>query len=346
MDMDHAEELYRSSLVIDLRMPNFQESDVGLEMVRKSGMTMGLAGVNDAQELIARKRFIDEHPDTVRFATTAADIEAAREEGTMAVMYSLEHPTPLEHACSDYTPVLKYHLTLTQQLYDLGLRAIQLTYNRRTMFGDGCTERTDCGLSWYGVDLVEKMDELGMLLQLSHCGERTTLDAIELSKNPVCISHSGCKAVYDHPRSKSDEVIRAMAKKGGVIGIYVLPFFVSGKTDGLSVNDVIDHIDHVVRLVGIDHVAIGTDLSLVPSSVAEGQSAQWRRLKYEPSRNPRYAHFTNEIDQRPPRTIPGLGGEDKILNLTRGLVARGYADSDIKKILGENALRVIRDVCG
>lgn len=344
--MDHAEELYTSSLVIDLRMPNFQESDVGLDMIRRARMTMGLAGINDAEELIARKRFIDDHPETVRFATTAGDIEAARTDGTMAVMYSLEHPTPLERGCSDYTPVLKYHLVLTEQLYDLGLRAIQFAYNRRTTFGDGCTERTDAGLSWYGVDLVEKMDELGMLLQLSHTGERTTLDTIELSKNPVCISHSGCKAVYDHPRSKSDEVIRAMAKKGGVIGIYVLPFFVSGKTENLNVDDVIDHIDHVVKLVGIDHVAIGTDLSLVPSSVAAGQSAQWKRLKYEPSRNPTYAHFANEIDQRPPQTIPGLDGEDKVLNLTRGLLARGYVDSDVKKILGENALRVIQQVCG
>src|SRR6185312_15052290 len=145
--------------------------------------------------------------------------------------------------------------------YQLGLRCAQLTYNTQNLLGSGSTERVDGGITDYGGEIVTAMNEVGMLVDVSHSGDRTTLDAIELSPKPIAITHSNCRALNNHPRLKTDEAIRKLAAKGGVMGITEVRMFVRDR-DPVTVEDIVDHVDHVVKLVGIDHVGIGSDAGL------------------------------------------------------------------------------------
>lgn len=140
-----------------------------------------------------------------------------------------------------------------ETFYGLGQRVSQLTYNRRNLLGNGSTERVDGGLSDFGVAIVEKMNAVGMVVDLSHCGDRTTLDAIEISRQPALITHSNCRALSGHPRTKTDEAIRAMAKRGGVMGITGVRMFVRNE-EPTTIDHVLDHFDRVRDLVGIEHL--------------------------------------------------------------------------------------------
>src|SRR5437773_9393766 len=146
--------------------------------------------------------------------------------------------------------------------YGLGQRVSQLTYNARTLIGNGSTERRDEGLSDFGLSIVERMNKLGMAVDVSHCGDKTTLDAFEISKTPALITHSNCRALNpNHPRCKTDEAIRKMAEKGGVMGITGVRNFVSNK-EPTNIETLLDHYDHVAKLVGIEHGGDGSDYDL------------------------------------------------------------------------------------
>jgi membrane dipeptidase len=149
-------------------------------------------------------------------------------------------------------------LTRVKTLHDMGVRIVQLTYNTRNLVGDGCLERTNAGLSQFGVDLVGALNDARTLVDVSHCGPATTLDAITLSKRPVAITHSSCRAVFDHPRSKSDAILRAMADRGGVVGIFQINPYL-GPKERNTLDDFLRHVDHAVKVAGIDHVGIGSD---------------------------------------------------------------------------------------
>ena len=144
----------------------------------------------------------------------------------------------------------------------MGLRCAQLTYNTQNLIGSGSTERVDGGISDYGVKIIEAMNDAGMLIDVSHCGDKTTLDAIEISPRAIAITHSNCRALNNHPRLKTDEAIRKLAKKGGVMGITGVRNFVKDR-EPTTIEDIVDHIDHVVKLVGIEHVGIGSDSDLM-----------------------------------------------------------------------------------
>ena len=149
-----------------------------------------------------------------------------------------------------------------KEFYQLGLRCAQLTYNAQNLLGRGSTERVDGGVTDYGVEIIKAMNEVGMLIDVSHSGDRTTLDAIELSPKPIAITHSNCRALNNHPRLKTDEAIKKLAAKGGVMGITGVRMFVKDK-EPTTIEDIVDHIDHVVKLVGIEHVGIGSDSDLM-----------------------------------------------------------------------------------
>lgn len=338
-----ARDVYERSINIDMRaMPTWTKA--GMEAMRNSGLTMIHPHIQDIADLLMFKQQIADNSDTVLMVTSTEDIKRAHREKKTGIMVSIEHPDAIAAGCSDYHPVVRSHLTLLEQFYELGVRAIQPTYNRRTLFGDGCTERTNAGLSWYGVELVERMNELGMVVQPSHCGEQTTLDCIEVSKDPVCISHSGCKAVYDHPRCKSDEVLRKMAEKGGVIGIFALTFFVSPEPEKATVDDVVAHIDHAVNVAGIDHVAIGTDYAVHVRGSSGEAFLNSRKFKYEPVRDPKYGHFRNEVNLTYPNIPEELAHERRLLTIAEALEAKGYDDTSIEKILGANLVRMLAEV--
>lgn len=217
--------------------------------------------------------------------------------------------------------------------YGLGQRISQLTYNTRNRIGNGATERRDDGLSHFGVGIVERMNEVGMAVDVSHCGDQTTLDAMEASSRPVLITHSNCRALIPgHPRCKTDEAIRAMARTGGVMGITGVRNFVTLE-EPTTIDHVIDHFDHVRRLVGVEHVGVGSDMDLHGYDALPEEMQARLRAGYADS----YA-FRDRID------IEGLDHPKRMFDLTEGLVRRGYGDDEIEAILGGNFIRVLSEI--
>jgi membrane dipeptidase len=202
----------------------------------------------------------------------------------------------------------------------LGQRVSQLTYNARNRLGSGCFEPHDGGLTPYGAEIVAAMNRVGMVVDVSHCSERTSLDAFAASRQPVLITHSNCRALAANPRCKSDTVIRAMASQGGVMGITAVTAFVTGRPPA-TLDEVLDHFDHVARIAGVEHVGLGSDLDV------SGTDPQTGRLlaRYE---------------------VRGLPPARRVFDLTEGLLRRGYNDGAIALILGGNFERVLSSLWG
>ena len=216
--------------------------------------------------------------------------------------------------------------------YALGQRVSQLTYNAQNQLGCGSTERRDCGITDFGVVIIERMNEVGMLVDVSHCGEMTTLDAFEISRKPVAITHANCRALVNHPRCKTDEAIRRMAKSGGVMGITGVRMFVRA-SEPTTLEHIVDHIDHVAKLVGVEHVGIGTDSDLNGYDKLPEAQGKALRAAYKAS----YA-FREKLD------IEAFGHPRKLFDLTEALLRRGYRDADIVGILGGNFRRMFKQV--
>jgi membrane dipeptidase len=217
--------------------------------------------------------------------------------------------------------------------FALGQRVAQLTYNSRNLIGNGSTERRDDGLSDFGVAIVERMNKVGMAIDVSHCGDRTTLDAFELSKRPVLITHSNCRAlVPGHPRVKTDEAIRAMAKSGGVMGITAVRMFVRDR-EPTTVEHALDHYDHVAKLVGPEHLGVGSDIDLDGYDDMPPELNKQLRAGYKGSYG-----FREKID------IEGLDHPRRMYDLTEGLIRRKYTDAQIEGILGANFRRVLSSI--
>lgn len=216
--------------------------------------------------------------------------------------------------------------------HSLGQRCAQLTYNSQNLLGSGSTDRVDGGVSEYGERIIRRMNETGMLIDVSHCGDRTTLDAIELSAKPIAITHSNCRALNDHPRLKTDEAIRKLAERGGVMGITGVRMFVRDR-EPTTIEHVVDHIDHVVRLVGIEHVGIGSDSDLDGYDDLRPELMQQIRAAYRSSYRIREKGDTDGFDH--PR---------RIYDLVEALIRRGYSNSSIVAVLGANFQRLLAEV--
>jgi membrane dipeptidase len=279
---------------------------------------LGLGGV---------EREIDRHPDALARIRTAADIAAAKQNRRTGLIYGLQDGVAFET-----------NLKRLDELYRLGLRVVQPTYNRRNLLGDGCLETANAGLSLAGVEAVERMNELGILVDLSHCGRRTAAEAIRHSKQPVAFTHTGCAALNDHPRNRTDEELRSVADKGGVSGIYFMPFLSEGRQPTAA--DVIRHLEHLIEVAGEDHVSIGTD---------GGISAEVVNQEFKD----RFAGFIRQRREAgisaPGETEEGflfaaeLNTPRRFETLADMLSARGHPDGRIEKILGKNLLRVLSE---
>lgn len=216
--------------------------------------------------------------------------------------------------------------------YGLGQRVSQLTYNSRNLIGSGSTERNDSGLSDFGVSVVERMNKLGMAVDVSHCGDATTLDACAVAKQPVLITHANCRALNPHVRCKTDEAIRRVAATGGVMGITGVRMFVSG-SEPTTIENVLDHYDHVAHLVGLEHLGVGSDIGL------DGYDAL-----PEPIRKKLHAGYKSSYAFRERDDIEGLDHPKRTFDLTEGLIRRGYSDAGIQQILGGNFQRVLTQI--
>jgi membrane dipeptidase len=265
--------------------------------------------------------FIANHDQTLMRVDSVADLERVKSSGKVGVLIGVQNS---EHFQS-VEDVNFFH--------SLGQRVSQLTYNTRNLIGNGSTERRDEGLSDFGVSIVERMNKVGMAVDVSHCGDRTTLDAFEVSKKPVLITHSNCRAlVAGHPRLKTDEAIKKMAASGGVMGITGVRMFVKAE-EPTTIEHVLDHFDHVAKLVGVEHLGIGSDMDLDGYDDLPPEENKRLRASYKDSYG-----FREKID------IEGLDHPKRVFDLTDGLIRRKYTDQQIELILGGNFKRVLAQI--
>lgn len=273
------------------------------------------------------EREIVAHPDVLASVRTASDIDSATESRRTGLIFGLQDGVAFE-ADPDRLEVLQ----------QFGVRVVQPTYNRRNLLGDGCMEPADAGLSRTGSECVERICDLGMLLDLSHCGRRTTSDALSLATRPPAFTHTGCAAVTDHPRHRTDEELRRVADQGGVIGIYVMPYLAGGRQPTAS--DVIRHLEHALDVAGEDHVAIGTDGGISPTDLTpqfvEGfrRNVESRKAAGIAAPGETETGYLFASDLNTPRRFETLGGL---------MLARGHSETRVTKILGGNLRRVFGD---
>lgn len=269
--------------------------------------------------------------DYVPKAAVPDDIVAAKEAGRHC-LYFTGNGVPLTQQWISVEDELRY----LRVFFQLGIRMMHLTYQRRNMIGDGSGEPANAGLSDFGRHVIREMNRVGVIPDCAHSGWQTSLEATQVSEKPVVASHSTCGGIYPHIRSKPDEVIKAIADTGGLIGICCIPRYLRGKGD---INALLDHIDYAVKLVGVDHVGIGTDVAY------NSQQASAENKKV-PSRGKKRDDFRSLWPNDDYKTTSEMTRSIAWTNwplFTVGLVQRGYSDDDIRKIVGGNMLRVCRE---
>ncbi len=225
------------------------------------------------------------------------------------------------------------------EFFTLGQRVSQLTYNYQNRIGSGFLEESDSGLTIFGHSIVRRMEQVGMAVDVSHCADRTTLDTLTSATKPVIFSHASCRAlVPGHLRCKTDEAIRKMAATGGVMGIPFLRFVIKDR-EPVTIEDALDHFDYVARLVGVEHVGVGSDMDIPgnPNPVT-GTKQQM------PSSQPNFDRYHVHSDASGRLTIRGLDHPLRMYDLTEGLIRRKYSDDQIKLILGGNWARVLGNI--
>jgi membrane dipeptidase len=267
--------------------------------------------------------FIAQYPDWLLRIGCAADFAKAKSSGRYGILFGMQNAAHFRSV--DDVDVF----------YGLGQRVSQLTYNFRNLVGSGAFEPHDDGISEFGTKIVARMNQLCMAVDCGHAGDRTMLDAFEISKRPVIISHGNCRALNPgYPRCVTDEAIRALAKQGGVMGINFISFMVKAH-EPVTVDDVIDHFDHVRKLVGVEHVGVGSDLGIESNDLGDPKALE-NMLTHA---DKRYRVHHREA-------VAHLDHAKRIYDLTGGLLRRGYTEPDIRLILGENWRRVLSEVWG
>jgi membrane dipeptidase len=298
---------------------------------RASGLTCGTydIGVHDGWDPMwtrweaVNKRYADLR--WMKYITTTTQIRQAKRDDVVA-FYGF---------CQPQSPAPR-NLKAFDAAYARGLRSFMLTYNQMDNIGVGCTERVDAGLSRFGLDVVRHCNDIGIVIDVSHCGHLTTMDACRHSTAPVNANHTCARHIHEHARAKQDDGLKAIADTGGVIGVLAVPFFLSD-LHAPTIEHMLDHIDYIADLVGWRHVAIGTDWPLqYPVEILTA--------RISPD-NPALG-FRKQDKLDPLQRLIGFNDCRDLANITRGLVKRGYDDEQIRGILGENALRVFAEVWG
>ncbi|MGI8785886.1 MAG: dipeptidase [Acidobacteriota bacterium] len=335
---DQDREVYRRAVAIDgLATPDTFNvpwppsgqllSQVQLDSVAHSGLTAVnltvssgtfLATVRDIGRWLGR---IDAHPSHLTLIRKHADLDRAKQDGKLGLILGFQGAAVLTDGLRDL-------LTFRQ----LGVRIIQLTYDTRNVFGDGCLEPANAGLSKFGRELIAQMNELGMVVDLAHGGVQTTAEAIAASTKPVILSHTGCNEVYRHPRNVDDRELRVMADRGGVVGIYLVPF-VPVRPEELLLR----YIEHALEVCGADHVGIGSDMSITPIDETpeylrafQNAMAEWEK---QGKGHLGGRHF-----------IPALNHPRRLESIAIAMAKRGHSSAVIEKVIGGNFYRVFREI--
>ncbi len=314
--------------------------DKALDDVRRSGITAvnltvnaratdsGSAFDNTRDRIASWVRELEAHPMSLVGVRSVADLRAAKASQRLGLILGFQDTVPVED-----------DLGRIDDFYDVGVRIIQLTYNTTNKIGSGCLASEDAGLSELGVEAVSRMDEKRLLIDLSHCGRRTTLDGIRTSIRPVAITHSGCAAVFRHPRSKDDATLRLLAENGGVVGIYFMPFL--NPTGPPSAEHVLAHIEHALNVCGEEHVGIGSDQGIVPLDVG-GDFAE----RFEDVSKQRIAAGIAAPREETIPYVPDLNHPRRLEAIADRMAARGHANRVIEKVLGANFMKLFEEVWG
>ncbi|GBC60803.1 membrane dipeptidase [Desulfonema ishimotonii] len=259
---------------------------------------------------------MDESPGTLRLCKTVHDIAAAREAGQIGILLSFEGADPLVN-----------DINLLRVFHELGVRGVGLVWSRRNYVADGCAFDTvragrKGGLTAFGVAVVEQAEKLGMFIDVSHLNDEGFYDVMEITRKPVIASHSNCRALTETMRNLTDEQIRTLARRGGVVGVSAISRFAGDTSDGqrVTVENMLDHVDHIAEIAGVEHVGLGFDFC---------------------------DSFRNFLTlESPLETYDVIGGHRELAVVTAGLIRRGYSDSDIGLILGGNFMRVYAATIG
>ena len=331
-------EVYKDSVIIDGCSPlcaTFNEYKRYLNGgVTAACCTVLKPGSYDLQECI--KGFIDyynkiDKDSATKLILSVDDLYQAKKEGKFGIILSFQGGA-----------YLRGDIRMLEEYYHLGLRQLMLCYNEKNALGDGCTEPGDGGLTLLGVKCINEMTRLGIVTDIAHTGYRTTMEAMEIMQalgKPCIVSHGNAKAVYDTPRNLTDEQALRCAEVGGIVGVNGYPGFISVKKKP-SVDDFLDHIDHYVKLLGIDHVSLGMDYY------------QFQHVIFPNIVNKKVYDYlieagtwTKEAYPEPPYYYPqGIQVPDLLPNLVPAMQKRGYSDSNIRQVLGENYIRVLKEI--
>lgn len=344
VEVDEARAIYKRSISIDALAnpgsmnvpwpPRGPLTPVQIDNIGKSGLT-ALNVTVSADEFEPTVRNIAlwtgeavRYPRLLSIVRRHEDIERAKRDGTLGLILGFQN-----------TEMLERDLSRLDVFHQLGIRIIQLTYNDRNIIGDGCLEPGDAGLSAFGREVVARMNSLGVAVDLSHCGTRTTADGIAVSTRPPLITHSGCREIYRHPRSKEDRELKAMADKGGVVGIYFMPF-IGGAKGQAATDDLLGRqIEHALKVCGADHVGIGSDLSVTPiDETAEYKQAHQSFVAGRAKRG------ISAPDEDRPLYIPSLNHPRRLEGVAELLARRGHPAPVIERIIGGNFHRVLREI--
>jgi membrane dipeptidase len=346
-----AQRLHAEATVVDGLIPtlNYLTEETYRDHLGQGGVTVGnftVASRSDfaeATKSVQRCRAaVESNADQFSLVETFDDIQDATDAGQTGVIMGFQDTMPIEP--TDRLQV-GGNTEFVESFHQMGVRIVQLTYNSLNYVGAGCCERVDPGLSHFGREVVDEMNDLGILVDLSHCGEQTALDAIDYSDHPVVFSHAGARTLSNVKRNRTDEEIKTVAENGGLIGVSVFPPIVKTDPDTHEVQeatleDVLDHVEYVVDLAGVDHVGFGSDMN--DKALDDGVTPPYAAYRnFRPEHDDVYGKGPIEHYEPFPR---GLHRHTLLENLTRGLVSRGYSDEDVRKILGGNFCRVFEEV--
>ena len=338
---DATRQLYASSLILDCnssppveRLPLTQAD---LELVRGSGVNiikLTLGGINDdfahtVASIAQVQQLIELHPQYFTAVRNAADMARAQHEHRLGIILSFESVEMLGGQLSSF-----------EVFRNLGVRVMQLSYNRTSPFAAGVMAPKGGGLTALGHEAVREMNRLGVAIDVSHANPATTADVLASSSQPPVMTHAGCAAVHVHPRNKTDEQLRALAAKGGVVGIYDLPYLTPSPRQP-TVDDYMAHLAHALEVAGEDHVGIGSDVGIAPLDTSpSGMADTERELKER-----RAAGLSAPEEDRPPYVI-GLNTPRRLEIIADRLLKRGYSAGVTEKVLGANFARVFTQIWG
>ena len=337
---------YARAVVIDAQ-GGFGDPDADasiLEVVAQSGLTavsttMGQVGNGPGRyesviDYIAQADgWLAAYPKVLAPVRTFGDLRAAKASGRVGLIYNLQDTSSLEGDASRVA-TLKH----------LGIRIMQLTYNKRGLSGDGCQEPGNAGVSDFGRKVISEINANRVLLDLAHGGERTVAEAAKLSAKPSAVTHTGCRALVNHPRNLTDETLRTVAERGGVVGVYFMSYLRSGIGDparDARGEDLLAHLEHAVKVCGEDHVGIGTD-GAVQAFVLNDQTRAAQKKHHEdrvrdgvasPGDGPDVYNYVAEYN-----------GPRKLLTLGQDLAKRGWSTARVEKVLGGNFARLFGEV--